>query len=74
MIYIAYGNDTAKNTFDILAASDIGDYLRASDKVAIKPNLVVSRPASDGAMTHPEVVECVPGCPPKSTDIIEVLR
>lgn len=57
MIFITYGNDARKNTYDILAASDIGEYLHAKDKVAIKPNLVTARPASDGATTHPEVVE-----------------
>ena len=57
MIVITYGKDIVKNTYDTLAASDIGAYLRADMAVAIKPNLVVPCPASDGATTHPEVVE-----------------
>ena len=44
-------------TLEALAASDIGNYLRPGLSVCVKPNLVVPRPASQGATTHPEVVE-----------------
>jgi uncharacterized protein (DUF362 family) len=57
MIIVSYGSDITKNTYDTLAASDISSYLGSSHAVAIKPNLVVPRPASEGATTHPEVVE-----------------
>ena len=57
MIVITYGKEIVKNTYDTLKASDINLYLNANDNVSIKPNLVVSRPAHDGATTHPEVVE-----------------
>jgi len=57
MIVAAYGNDIAKNTYEALAASDIGSFLKPDFAVSIKPNLVTTRPASDGATTHPEVVE-----------------
>ena len=57
MFVINYGTDIIKNTYDALAASDISAYLKSHFAVAIKPNLVVSRPASEGATTHPEVVE-----------------
>jgi len=57
LIIVCYGRDAAKNTYDTLAASDIGKYLRGGMAVAIKPNLVVPCPASDGATTHPGVVE-----------------
>ena len=59
MIVITYGSDIVKNTYDTLAASDIGTYLSADFDVALKPNLVLSGPASCGAVTHPEVVEGV---------------
>ena len=59
MIVIAYGKDIIKNTYDALAASDISAYLMRGMAVSIKPNLVVPCPASDGATTHPEVVEGV---------------
>jgi len=57
MIVITYGSDIVKNTYDTLAASDIREYLKAGFSVSVKPNLVVARPASEGATTHPEVVE-----------------
>jgi len=57
MITVNYGRDIIKNTYDALSASDIGAYLKPDFKIAIKPNLVVARPASGGATTHPEVVE-----------------
>lgn len=55
MIVINHGKDWSKITYDSLAASNIA--LKSGMSVSIKPNLVVSRPASDGATTHPEVVE-----------------
>jgi len=57
MIVIAYGSDITRNTYDTLAASDIGSYLDAKFEVSLKPNLVVPGPASNGAVTHPEVVD-----------------
>jgi len=57
MIVVNYGDDIVKNTYDTLAASDIGRYLKANMAVALKPNLVVPCPASDGATTHTEVTE-----------------
>ena len=57
MITVNYGTDWANNTYDALVDSDIDNFLRADYSVAIKPNLVVSQPASEGATTHPEVVE-----------------
>jgi len=57
MITINYGDDYIKTTYDTLAASDINQHLQKNISVSIKPNLVVERPASDGATTHPEVVE-----------------
>ena len=57
MIVITYGSDITKNTYDTLAASDISSYLKADFSVSLKPNLVVPGPASNGAVTHPEVTE-----------------
>jgi len=57
MITINYGKDYTKTAYDTLAASDIKSYLQKNISVSIKPNLVVERPASDGATTHPEVIE-----------------
>jgi len=57
MIVVNYGNKLVKNSYDTLAASDIATYLDPGMAVSIKPNLVVPCPASDGATTHPEIVE-----------------
>ena len=57
MITISYGKDEIKSTCDVLAASDICEYLERDMAVAIKPNLVVPGPASSGATTHPGIVE-----------------
>jgi len=57
MLIINYGKDYIKTTYDTLAASDIKTFLQKNISVSIKPNLVVERPASGGATTHPEVVE-----------------
>lgn len=59
MIVVNYCTDIIRGTYDALAASDIGVYLRADMKVSLKPNLVVPCPASDGATTHPEVAQGV---------------
>ena len=57
MIAMNYGKDWVKTTYDTLAASDIEQHLRTGMSVSIKPNLVLPGPPSDGATTHPEVVE-----------------
>jgi uncharacterized protein (DUF362 family) len=58
-IVVSYGRDIFKTAYDALKESDIGLYLNAEQTAAIKPNLVVARPASGGATTHPEVVEAI---------------
>lgn len=57
MLTINYGSDLVKVTYDTLAASDIKTYLKSGMEVALKPNLVNTTPPSNGATTHPEVVE-----------------
>ena len=59
MIAINYGKDWPRTTYESLAASDIKSYLKTGMSVSIKPNLVLPSPPSDGATTHPEVVEGV---------------
>jgi len=59
VIVITYGSDITKNTYDTLTASDIGSFLKSGYNVSLKPNLVVPGPASNGAVTHPQVVEGV---------------
>lgn len=56
-IYINYGTNLQEMTFKLMEAAEIGQKLKPNIKVGIKPNLVVSRPADEGATTHPEIVE-----------------
>jgi len=61
VIVVNYGRGgagaLAAATAETLAASDIGACLERGMSVSIKPNLVVPRPAGEGATTHPELVE-----------------
>jgi uncharacterized protein (DUF362 family) len=57
MLTTIYGTRIIENTYELLKASDISEYLKPHFQVAIKPNLIHAQPASEGATTHPEVVE-----------------
>ena len=57
MLTINYNPNIIQSTIETLQTSDISAHLKPNMSVAIKPNLVLAAPASDGATTHPEVVE-----------------
>ena len=56
-ISIIYGTDITEMTCTLLQKSDVAKRLTAGMNVVIKPNLVVAKPATEGAVTHPEIVE-----------------
>ncbi|QHQ61229.1 DUF362 domain-containing protein [Anaerocolumna sedimenticola] len=56
-IFINYGTNLQKMTYELMEAANIAGRLNTTMKIGIKPNLVVSRPADGGATTHPEIVE-----------------
>lgn len=57
-IWIQYGTDLAQMAIDILEAAGVADAIGPLDTlIGIKPNLVVARPADEGATTHPALVE-----------------
>lgn len=56
-IYINYGTNLKEMTYELMKKANIAAEIRHGMKIAIKPNLVVSRPADEGATTHPEIVE-----------------
>jgi len=56
-IYINYGTNLQVMTYELMKEADIAAGLRPDMRIGIKPNLVVSRPADEGATTHPEIVE-----------------
>lgn len=57
MIYIHCGTRLQEMTARLMEAAKISEKLQPDMHVVIKPNLVVSRSASGGATTHPEIVE-----------------
>ncbi|MEI6875835.1 MAG: DUF362 domain-containing protein [Spirochaetota bacterium] len=58
-LLLVHGADMAAMAHVALAAAHIEDLIPAGALVALKPNLVVSKDASSGATTHPELVEAV---------------
>jgi uncharacterized protein (DUF362 family) len=56
-ITIIYGTDAAEMTYTLLRETVADKRLAPGMNVVIKPNLVVAKPASEGATTHPEIVE-----------------
>ncbi len=56
-IYINYGTNLQEMTYELMKEADIASKLSPDMKIGVKPNLVVSRPADEGATTHPEIVE-----------------
>ena len=59
-IYVIHGSDYAAMTRRLLERMDLqGDIGNRDQLIAIKPNLVLDSHPSDGATTHPEIVEGV---------------
>jgi len=56
-ITIIYGTNAAEMTYALLKDTAVKSRLKADMRVVVKPNLVVAKPASQGATTHPEIVE-----------------
>jgi len=55
-ILVVYGNRPAEMAVKIAEATGLADLIGDRKKrIGLKPNLVVSRPASEGATTHPEI-------------------
>jgi Uncharacterized conserved protein len=54
--YIVYGSDYTRMTKQLLHDVEMQPLPNRAAHIALKPNLVVSRPAPGGATTHPEVV------------------
>jgi uncharacterized protein (DUF362 family) len=56
-IIINYNSDILNGTLETLRASPLGSLVKPDMKVALKPNMVLAKPPSEGATTHAEVVE-----------------
>ena len=56
-IIVMYGSDAKEMAKEILRAANIELLIGGRDKkIGLKPNLVVAKPASGGATTHPEIL------------------
>jgi uncharacterized protein (DUF362 family) len=58
-IVINYSRDIIAGTLEALRASTLGSLINPGMKVSLKPNMVLEKPPSEGATTHPEVVEAI---------------
>ena len=57
-IFVIYGEAYHKMTKELLEAAGLSEMIGDRNKrIGIKPNLVSASVASEGATTHPEVVE-----------------
>ncbi len=74
-IYVNYGGDPKEMAYELMAKANVGALVSPDTRIALKPNLVVAKPASSGATTHPELLSGVieylfeQGC--KRIEIIE---
>lgn len=55
-VYAVFGTDMAGMAGRLLDAAGVGKAVPPGARIALKPNLVVARPAAEGATTHPEIV------------------
>lgn len=58
-IHVAYGSDILKTARFLLEESGVIDLFPQGASIALKPNLVVGRPADGGATTHIEIVKAL---------------
>lgn len=58
-IHVIYGSDSRKMIYDVLEKIQLIKELDVNMHIGIKPNLVVAKPAAEGATTSPSIVEGV---------------
>ncbi|MFA6507113.1 MAG: DUF362 domain-containing protein [Treponemataceae bacterium] len=56
-LIVVHGTKPAAMAHEALAAAKIEELIPKGALIALKPNLVVSKDASSGAVTHPEIIE-----------------
>ena len=56
-IIVVYGSDARTMTRTLIENIPLEDMVNHDAHIVLKPNLVVPRPASEGATTHPEIVQ-----------------
>lgn len=55
-IYAVYGDDPAAMVRQLMEKAGVAQAIPSGALISLKPNLVVGRPACDGATTHPEIL------------------
>jgi uncharacterized protein (DUF362 family) len=61
-ILVIYGNNPEEMAYRLAEAAGLADLIGGREnRIGLKPNLVVARPASEGATTHPEIVRGIAG-------------
>ncbi len=58
-LYIIYGIDPGAMAQELLESMRVSAHIDPGMRIGLKPNLVMAKPASTGATTHPEVTEGV---------------
>ena len=56
-LHVIYGNNPEAMVKELLESMKIGEQIEPGMKIGLKPNLVMAKPASTGATTHPEITE-----------------
>jgi len=56
-LYVTSGENPFRMTLELLRHMKPLEGIRKDARIGIKPNLVCAKPASEGATTHPEIVE-----------------
>jgi uncharacterized protein (DUF362 family) len=61
-ILVIYGNNPEEMAYKLAEAAGLADLIGSREsRIGFKPNLVLARPASEGATTHPEIVRGITG-------------
>jgi uncharacterized protein (DUF362 family) len=61
-ILVIYGNNPEEMAYRLAEAAGLADLIGGREnRIGLKPNLVVARPADEGATTHPEIVRGIAG-------------
>jgi uncharacterized protein (DUF362 family) len=58
-IFAVYGDNPYQLTEQLLTRLPLESMIPPNAKIALKPNLVIAKPASSGATTHPEIAAAV---------------
>lgn len=61
-VYVVYGENARDMAKRLLVEAGVPGAIPRGAKISLKPNLVVSKPAAEGATTHPEILAGIIEC------------